>query len=201
MTTSLFHNLFQWYRGFIQGKTRIVLAWLFAAILVFSAREYPNIPGILICCVGATLRFWASGYLRKDRFPAVGGPYGYTRNPLYVGTYLMAIGAAFAIWNIPFFVFVSFAYAAVYHYIILDEENKLSEIFGENYELYKRSVSRFFPKPWPTSSEKLLKINPKREHHKFSWSLAMDNKAYEAYAACAGLVGFLYAIAFFWKHI
>src|SRR6476661_4738649 len=85
-----------WYRGFIQGKTRIVLAWIFVVVLGLSAKEYPTWPGIVLCFVGASLRYWASGYLRKDSRPAVGGPYAYVRNPLYLGTYLMALGTAAA---------------------------------------------------------------------------------------------------------
>src|SRR5690242_4328919 len=88
---------YAWYRGFIQGKTRIALAWLFAIALGLSARIAPQWPGIGLCFAGATLRFWASGYLRKDSRPAVGGPYAWVRNPLYLGTYLMALGTALAI--------------------------------------------------------------------------------------------------------
>src|SRR5689334_19604890 len=94
MSTQAMENQVSWYRGFIQGKTRIVLAWIFALLLGFTARKYPNWPGIGVCFIGATVRFWASGFLRKDTRPAVGGPYAYVRNPLYLGTYLMALGVA-----------------------------------------------------------------------------------------------------------
>ena len=89
----------KWYRGFIQGKTRIIFAWIFAILLCLSARQYPNLPGFLLCFTGATIRFLASGYLHKDSKIAVGGPYAYTRNPLYFGTYLMALGTALAMEN------------------------------------------------------------------------------------------------------
>ncbi|MGZ3699696.1 MAG: methyltransferase family protein, partial [Bdellovibrionota bacterium] len=88
-----------WFRGFIQGKTRIVLAWIFAIALGLAARQFPTWPGIAVCFLGATIRFWASGYLRKDSRPAVGGPYAFVRNPLYLGTYLMAVGTALSIEN------------------------------------------------------------------------------------------------------
>src|SRR5262249_40261189 len=132
-----------WYRGFVQGKTRITLAWLFAFLIGFSAREYPTWPGILICFLGASLRFWASGYLRKDTRPAVGGPYAFVRNPLYLGTYLMALGTIWAIEQWPLLFLATVLFAAIYHYIILDEELKLRRIFGEYYEIYSQSVPRF----------------------------------------------------------
>jgi protein-S-isoprenylcysteine O-methyltransferase Ste14 len=184
----------QQYRGWIQGKTRIALAWLFTALLVFTAKELPTWPGIALCFVGATLRYWASGYLRKDSKPAVGGPYGFVRNPLYLGTYLMAIGTAAATGNLILFVALTVVFAAIYHFIILDEETKLERIFGEVYLLYKATVPRFFPYKLP-NREALERINPDPGHHAFDHSLAHKNKAYEAYLSFAGLIGFVAAIA------
>src|SRR4051794_1465079 len=109
----------QQYRGWIQGKTRIALAWLFAGLLIFSANDLPTWPGIALCFVGAALRYWASGYLRKDSRPAVGGPYAYVRNPLYLGTYLMALGTAAATGSYLLFAVLAVAFAAIYHFIIL----------------------------------------------------------------------------------
>src|SRR3954467_2732139 len=109
-----------WYRGIIRGKTRIALAWIFAAILVFSARSYPSLPGIAVCFAGATIRYWASGYLRKDSRPAVGGPYAFVRNPLYLGTWLMAIGAALAVESWWLLGLMTVLFAVIYHFIILD---------------------------------------------------------------------------------
>src|SRR5436190_1125895 len=107
-----------WFRGFIQGKTRITMAWTFAILLGLSAQRYPVWQGIALCFVGASLRFWASGYLRKDSRPAVGGPYAFIRNPLYLGTYLMALGTAWAIENWALLFISTVLFAVIYHYII-----------------------------------------------------------------------------------
>lgn len=188
-----------WYRSFVRGKTRVVLAWIFAIVLVLSAREYPNAYGIILCFTGATLRFLASAYLRKDRHPAVGGPYGLTRNPLYLGTWLMAIGTAIAISNWWLAAIVSIAFAMVYHYIILDEETKLEQIFGKAYRAYCQVVPRFLPRPFPPKKKVLLKINPTKSHLSFSPKLAKENKAYEAYLTFAALMGFVTLLAFLWR--
>jgi protein-S-isoprenylcysteine O-methyltransferase Ste14 len=184
----------QQYRGLIQGKTRIVLAWVFAAALVFSAHELPTWPGMVMCFLGATLRYWASGYLRKDSKPAVGGPYAFVRNPLYLGTYLMALGTAAATGSYWLFAGLTVVFAAIYHFIILDEEAKLERVFGQIYREYCARVPRFFPYLWP-SRDALVKINPDPSHHTFSWELAAKNKAYEAYLSFAGLIGFVAAVA------
>ncbi len=193
-------NEVSWYRGFIQGKTRIVMAWIFSVALILSVRDYPTWPGIIVCFLGATLRYWASAYLRKDQYPAVGGPYALTRNPLYLGTYLMAIGTALAIQNYILAGIATVLFGAVYHFIILDEENKLKKIFGEPYLTYQALVPRFFPRLFPQSSEKLKAVNPTLEHHQYSVELGRKNKDYEAYASFAGLIGFVTLVAFLWKN-
>jgi protein-S-isoprenylcysteine O-methyltransferase Ste14 len=193
-----------WFRGFIQGKTRITLAWVFAIVLGFSAKEYPSLPGVGLCFIGAALRYWASGYLRKDSRPAVGGPYAYVRNPLYLGTYLMALGTAWAVENWILLSVATVLFAWLYHFIILDEEVKLRKIFGEPYLEYSKYVPRFFPRVWIFSGRKakqdaLSRVNPEATHHQFSHELAMKNKAYEAFASFGGLIGFVTLVAFVWK--
>jgi hypothetical protein len=205
MNTLTMEQNVSWYRGFIQGKTRITLAWIFAFLLGATAREFPTWPGIVLCFFGASLRFWASGYLRKDSRPAVGGPYAFVRNPLYLGTYLMALGTALAIENWILLAALTVSFAGIYHYIILDEENKLRDIFKDSYREYCQNVPRFFPRLWPpltpAKREALLRVNPELPHHHFSMALAMKNKAYEAYLTFAGLIAFVALVAYIWKHL
>ncbi len=177
------------------------MAWIFAITLGLSAREFPLWHGVLLAFLGSCLRFWASGYIRKDSRPAVGGPYAWVRNPLYLGTYLMALGAAAAIENWWLLGIGSVLFALVYHFIILDEETKLVRIFGEPYLKYCTLVPRFFPKPWRASRAALSEVNPEMEHHGFSGKLAMKNKAYEALASFAGLVGAITLVAWAWKNL
>jgi amino acid transporter len=179
MSTLAAEQNLSWYRGFIQGKTRIILAWIFAFLLG-----------------------WASGYLRKDSRPAIGGPYAFVRNPLYLGTYLMALGTIWAIENWILLGVITVLFAAIYHYIILDEEVKLRKMFKEPYLKYCQMVPRFFPKPWSFPAfYALSQVNPELSHHRFSWELAMKNKAYEAFLSFLGLMGFVTLIAHFWKHV
>lgn len=191
--------MWQQYRGLIRGRTRIAMAWLFVIILCFFAREYPTPPGIILCFFGASLRYWASGYLRKDSRPAVGGPYAWVRNPLYLGTYLMAVGTAWAIGQWVILGVLTVGFAAIYHYIILDEEVKLQGIFGAPYDRYRQLVPRFFPRPWPAARQKLQEVNPEPAHHEFDRQLARKNKAYEAYVTFLAMIGLVAVAAFFWQ--
>ena len=192
---------YAWFRGFIQGKTRKVFEWLFAIALGLSARQYPELPGILLCFVGATIRFWASGYLRKDSRPAAGGPYAWARNPLYLGTYLMALGGAMAVEAWGLLLAGSVIFAVLYHFIILDEEVKLLRIFGAPYARYCELVPRFFPRPWRASRAKLTEVNPEVSHHHYDWALSKKNKAYEAYLTLAGMIGLIAGIAWAWQNL
>jgi protein-S-isoprenylcysteine O-methyltransferase Ste14 len=188
------------YRILVSGRTRIGAAWIAALAIGFFAKQLPTLPGIVICFLGATLRTWASGYLRKDTRPAVGGPYAWVRNPLYLGTYLMAVGVLLAIESwIPLAV-VSVVFGAIYHFIIFDEEVKLKRIFGEPYLLYLNSVPRFFPRPWKPAKAVLLQINPEENHLKYDWALSRKNKWYEAYATFFALMAWVSLAAWAWTH-
>jgi len=195
------------FRSIIRGKTRIVIYWLFAIGLILAAirMPFPGLPwwiGLALAFVGASLRFWASGYLRKDNSLAIGGPYRLVRNPLYLGSYLVGVGAALALENWILFAAVTVVFAAIYHFIILDEENKLTTIFGPTYMKYCQTVPRFFPRLWPpllAPKKQLQEINPDPVQFFFSWKIAMKNRAYEAYAAflalfvVMGVMGFLFS--------
>lgn len=187
------------FRGLIQGKTRVIIAWGFAMALAFSARSAPALPGIFVCFLGAALRYWASGFLRKDSRPAVGGPYGHVRNPLYLGTYLMAVGTAWSTENWVLLGAITAVFAVLYHFIILDEEIKLEQIFGAPYSLYQNSVPRFFPAVRRAPIAVLRQINPDPEALLFSAPLAQKNRAYEAFASFAGLIGGVWLISVLWS--
>lgn len=187
------------FRGLIQGKTRVALAWVSAIALGLSARKAPGIEGIVVCFLGASLRYWASGFLRKDSRPAVGGPYARVRNPLYLGTYLMAVGTAWAVGNWFLLGAISVLFAVIYHYIILDEEVKLTTLFGAPYEQYRAIVPRFWPTVRGAPRELLSQINPDPNALSFDSALARKNKAYEAYATFAALIGGVWLVSRLWQ--
>lgn len=189
------------YRILVSGKTRIWTAWIAAISIGYFAKQMPSLPGILVCFAGASLRTWASGYLRKDTRPAVGGPYAWVRNPLYLGTYLMAVGVLWAVESWIPLALVSIVFAAIYHFIIFDEEVKLKRIFGEPYLLYLQSVPRFFPRPWKPAKATLLQINPEESHLKYDWALSKKNKWYEAYATFGAMIGYVSLAAWIWSQV
>jgi len=99
------------------------------------------------------LRLWAVNHIgvvsrtRSDRLgPLVAsGPFGYVRNPLYVGNIALWVGftiAAGLLWLAPI---ILVALAAEYHAIVRWEEGLLGQRLGEPYHAYCRQVPRWLP--------------------------------------------------------
>lgn len=187
----------------LSGRVRVLIAWVFSIWLVLVAAEYPSLPGIVIGFLGATLRFWASGFLRKDANLSVGGPYRFTRNPLYLGTFLIALGGVVSVnaWMIG--VALTFFFFFVYDVVIEFEESKLVGYFGESYKKYCELVPRFVSLKKPASTEALRKLNSNDEAYSFSWKVAQQNKAFEAYWSWIGIFLFITLIVYAkltWMH-
>lgn len=132
--------------------------------------------GAIIAFLGLMLRAYAAGYLEKGRELAIGGPYHYTRNPLYLGSFFMGLGFAVAArsWILGV-VFVSF-FILIYGPVMRREEVFLRRQFGEAYNQYANSAALFFP-TFRTSS------NPARNSTSkdwFLWERYRRNHEYEA---------------------
>ena len=75
--------------------------------------------------------------------PVVGGPYRVSRNPQWLGLYLVLLGSAIATgaWlYIGTVVIVGF----IYHIQILDEEAACIRKYGEDYRGYMKRIPRYF---------------------------------------------------------
>ena len=71
---------------------RVPLGFVFAALYFWLAK--PTVESILLGSVlvipGLVLRALASGHVQKNEQLATSGPYAYTRNPLYLGSLILA---------------------------------------------------------------------------------------------------------------
>ncbi|MCM0607116.1 MAG: isoprenylcysteine carboxylmethyltransferase family protein [Xanthomonadaceae bacterium] len=180
----------------LSGRVRVLIAWVFSVWLVLVANQYPNKLGIAIGFLGATLRFWASGFLRKDSSLSVGGPYRFTRNPLYLGTFLIALGGVVSVnaWIIG--VSLTLFFFFVYDVVIEFEETKLIGYFGDSYKKYCSLVPRFVGFGKPASIRSLRNLNSNEEAFSFSLKVAKKNKAMEAYWSWIGIFLFITLIVY-----
>ena len=144
-------QLQQWSR--IARRIRVPMGFLFAAFYVWHLYYVPPTYGslalsLLLVIPGALLRGYASGYVKKNAELATTGPYAYTRNPLYLGSMLMAFGFAAASRSWVIFVLLAVLFTIIYLPTILSEEAFLRQAFPE-FEAYTRQVPRMFPQLTP----------------------------------------------------
>lgn len=129
-------------------RFRVPLGFLFAAIFLIFAQPEPLtlVIGGLIASVGLLIRAWASGHIRKNQKLAVSGPYAYTRNPLYLGSFVLGLGFTIAsgVWWLGLLFIALFL--GIYLPVMRVEAEDLKTIFGDEYEIYARQVPLFFPR-------------------------------------------------------
>jgi protein-S-isoprenylcysteine O-methyltransferase Ste14 len=125
-------------------------------ILYFSNPTSVSIAvGFILMLMGESLRFWGVGYAgfaTRTRNVGAGqlvtnGAFGVIRNPLYAGNFFISLGVVIAFNALmPYMVLAYVAlYAIQYYFIVKLEEEKLENIFGDEYRSYKAAVPRFIP--------------------------------------------------------
>ncbi len=100
---------------------------------------------LLLVLPGLWLRAYASGYVKKNAELTVTGPYAYTRNPLYLGSMLIAFGFAGAAGSWAIALVLAVLFAAIYGPTIQSEETYLRERFA-GFEAYAARVPRLLPR-------------------------------------------------------
>ena len=141
----------QWSK--IARRIRGPLGFVFAVLFLWLARPtWLSLAWSLWVVVpGIWLRGYASGYVKKNAELTVSGPYAYTRNPLYLGSMLIAFGFAGAARSVWIFLALAFLFALIYAPTIRSEEEFLRSKFTDFVE-YKRRVPRLFPRLTPAGS-------------------------------------------------
>lgn len=129
-------------------KFRVPLGFLFGAVFLVFANPTPVFLtiGSAIALVGLLIRGWSSGHIRKNTDLAMSGPYSYTRNPLYLGSFLLGAGfmVASAVWWLGL-LFV-LLYLGIYFPVMSVETDELASIFDDEYKEYAKQVPLFFPR-------------------------------------------------------
>jgi protein-S-isoprenylcysteine O-methyltransferase Ste14 len=153
-------------------RYRIPLSFIFGISVLLWAKptSVSVISGLPVAFLGEVLRTWSSGHIKKSKELATDGPYAYTRNPLYLGSFLIGIGfsmMANKLWILALFIC---AFALVYHAVIQNEEEALARRFGKDYIIYTQNVPRFIPR-W----------TGRPELGKFTWQLVMRHREYYAW--------------------
>lgn len=128
-------------RIFIESEiNRIILMLIGIIFVVFGS--FVNIRGRFDLKTN-----WANQVvIYKNQFLVNSGMYSKVRHPLYASIMLMFFGLALIFTNyfalvLNIFIFIPFMY-----YRAKQEENALTEKFGEDYKNFQKKVGMFFPK-------------------------------------------------------
>ena len=161
-------------------RLRVSLGFVLAATFFWFAMptRWSLLVGLPVALLGIFIRAWAAGHLVKNQQLATGGPYGYVRNPLYVGTLTTAAGLVIAAHEAWLALLFGAAFALIYLPVIELEEQHLRKLFPE-YQQYSEQVPMLIPR-----------IPPLRSADSFQLPVYTRNQEYKA------LVGFLAVCAF-----
>jgi protein-S-isoprenylcysteine O-methyltransferase Ste14 len=134
-----------WQR--IARRIRVPLGFVFAAVFLWLARPTWKTMALSLLLVvpGLWLRGYAAGYVKKNAELTRTGPYAYTRNPLYLGSMLIAFGFAWASGSWVIFVALAALFLAIYLPTIQSEEEYLRSKFP-GFDEYALRVPRLLPR-------------------------------------------------------
>jgi protein-S-isoprenylcysteine O-methyltransferase Ste14 len=156
---------------------------LAAAFLWFADPDSLSLTaGLPVAVAGLVLRTWAAGHLDKNRELAQSGPYAHVRNPLYLGTVLVAAGLVIASRRWELGALFAAAFVLIYLPVVELEEQHLRTLFPA-FEGYARRVPRLLPRATPAGVSR-----------PFRWSAYAQNREYHALAGFLAGTGVL-----FWK--
>lgn len=160
------------------------MGFAFAAVFLWLAQPTPATlaASLVLVLPGLWLRGYASGYVKKNAELTTTGPYAYTRNPLYLGSMLIAFGfaAASGRWEIALALAVLFA--AIYIPTIQSEEAYLRTHFA-GFDDYARSVPRLLPRLTPARGDAPQAGDPGA----FSADLYRKHREYNALMGAAAI--------------
>ncbi len=172
-------------------RWRVRLGYPLAVAVLCFAWPTPRsiLLGALVGVIGLWVRAYAAGYLHKQEVLTVTGPYAFTRNPLYLGSAVLALGAGIATrsWISAAILIVYFA--VFYSMVMRREADELHLRHGASFEEYARAVPLFIPR---LTAAKLSADSAG------AFSLAQYRKNHE-WQAAVGFLFLLFVLLVIWR--
>ncbi len=171
------------------SRLRVPAGYLLGILVLALARPTPAslAAGAATGLAGEALRLWASGHIDKTRALATGGPYAHTRNPLYLGSLVMAVGIAVAAASGWAALAVAAYFAAFYPSVMREEARFLRERFAREYADWAAEVPLFLPR--------LAPAGPRATS--FAWERVRRNREWRTALALPALAALLWARSYF----
>ena len=179
----------------IARRIRVPMGFVFALFFLLAA--HPSVHSLLWSLLGTVpgvaLRAYASGYVTKNTELTTTGPYAYTRNPLYLGSMLIAFGFAVAAHSWWTALALAILFTLIYLPTVHSEEAFLRERFSE-YDEYAKRVPRLIPRLRSAVSIDNNGLNAGG----FSGALYRKHREYNAVLGTIGIYGVLLLKLFVW---
>ena len=168
----------------IAQRIRVPLGFVVAAAFLWLASPswVSMAESLLLVLPGLWLRAYASGYVRKNAELTTTGPYAHTRNPLYLGSMLIAFGFAGASGSWIIAIALAILFAVIYIPTIQGEEAYLRAHFA-SFEEYARVVPRLLPR---ITAARTVEAGAEERGH-FSADLYRQHREYNSLMGAAAI--------------
>ena len=171
----------------VARRIRVPLGFVTAALYLFELWRRPPFPiaiawSLALVLPGLWLRAYAAGYVKKNRELTQTGPYAHTRNPLYLGSMLMAAGFAVALLSWPVGVVLTIGFLIIYIPVIASEERFLRANFPD-FDAYCSRVPRLIPRltaAGPPDAAGTSSATHTSDPGRFSFGLYLRHREYNA---------------------
>jgi protein-S-isoprenylcysteine O-methyltransferase Ste14 len=169
----------------VPSRYRVAAGWAVGALVVVLARPAVSsiLLGLPLVLLGETVRVWASGHIEKTKRLATGGPYAHSRNPLYLGSLLIALGVAVACSSPWVVLAVAVYFLAFYPSVMREEGRFLAGKFPGEYAAWAAAVPLFWPRPRPGGPRS----------SRFEWARVRQNREWRTALALPLVAALLYA--------
>ena len=160
-------------KGTFFVRWRVRTGYLLAPAVLWFAHPFARsiLSGAAIGLIGLLVRAYAAGYLHKQEVLTVTGPYAFTRNPLYLGSSILAVGTAVATWTWISAGLLLLYFSVFYAAVMRREEFELRQKHGASFDAYAQAVPLFFPRLMPSAST---------GGRSFSWAQYRKNREWKA---------------------
>jgi protein-S-isoprenylcysteine O-methyltransferase Ste14 len=164
----------------VARRIRVPLGFAAALLYLWELVQHKPQPqfiawSLLLVVPGLWLRGYAAGYVKKNSELTMTGPYAHVRNPLYLGSILIAAGFAVALMSLPFAIALAVFFLLIYVPVIASEEAFLRDTFLE-FEWYCARVPRLIPRITPARAPD----GPRGQSGSFSFELYRKHREYNS---------------------
>jgi len=156
-------------------KLRRTISWIVAVfflfVVLFSKTPFEGsffyetieMIGYILITLAILGRVWCAVHIggRKDEELCQDGPYSITRNPLYLFSFLGVTGIMCGTQNLTLLMIIVPLFLGYYYFIIKSEENRLLELFGQEFADYCLKVNKIIPNFSNYWSKNIIEIDPR----------------------------------------